>query len=269
MIEGPMGITCRQAVALVRWMGSTPCPLFAMCLVATAAAIGFDYAEARSKAVKACDAINPSESQSGLIFNPDGYRSYYVRSKCFQEAAVAFRDPALCEQVNQRWSLLSSSWGYSARRCRQLVAEGTSADRAELEGLKNPYASGGVRLRDFRIERNGNGRDVDIIPAFTGTYAHAYTVTFEILPHPSGAYTLLYTSGYYLDEKRNLRIYVPKADIKQRFPGFSLNQSYTVRATVVLDVGFGGQSGYWSPAFIEGVFPARERSQSIITQATF
>ena len=148
-----MGITRRQAVALVRWMGSTPCPLFAMCLLATAAAIGFDYAEARSKAVKACDAINPSESQSGLIFNPDGYRSYYVRSKCFQEAAVAFRDAALCAQVNQRWSLLSSSWGYSARRCRQLVAEGTSADRAELEGLKNPYASGGVRLRGFRAGR--------------------------------------------------------------------------------------------------------------------
>ena len=264
-----MGITRRQAVALVRWIGSTPCPLFAICLLATAAAIGFDYAEARSKAVKACGAINPSESQSGLIFNPDGYRSYYVRSKCFQEAAVAFRDPALCEQVNQRWSLLSSSWGYSARRCRQLVAEGTSADRAELEGMKKPYASGGFKVRDVRIERNGNGRDVDIIPAFTGTYAHSYTLTFEILPHPSGAYTLLYTSGYYLDEKSNLRIYVPQADIKQRFPGFSLNQSYTVRATVVLDVGFGGQSGYWSPAFIEGVFPARERSQSIITQATF
>jgi len=57
--------------------------------------------------------------------------------------------------------------------------------------------------------------------------------------------------------------------IKQRFAGFSLNRSYTVRATLMLDVGFGGQSGYWSPAFIEGVFPARERSQSITRPATF
>src|SRR5262245_48533473 len=84
----------------------------------------FDYAEARSKAVKACDAISPSESQSGLFFNPDGYRSFYVRSKCLQEAAVTFRDAALCEQVKQRKSLLASSWGYSAARCRQLVTDG-------------------------------------------------------------------------------------------------------------------------------------------------
>ena len=135
--------------------------------------------------------------------------------------------------------------------------------------MKKAYASGGVRLREFRIERNGNGRDVDILPAFTGTYAHGYALTFEILPDPSGAYTLLHTSGYQLDEKSNLRIYVAQADIKQRFPGFSLNQSYTVRATVALEVGSGGQSGYWSPAFIEGVFPARERSQSITRQARF
>ena len=104
-------------------MGPTPCPLFVMCLLATAAGIGFDYAEARSKAVTACEAIDPSQSESGLIFNPDGYRSYYV--------------------------------------------------------------------------------------------------------------------------------------------------TYIVRATVALDVGSGGPSGYWSPTFIEGVFPARERSQSLTRHATF
>ena len=259
--------SCRAAV-VVRWMRSSPCPLFVMCLWATAVVIAFEYSEARSKAVKACDAIDPSQSQGG-IFNPDGYRSYYVRSKCFQDAAVLFRDSALCEQVKERRSLLSSSWGYSAARCRQLVAEGASADRSELERMKTAYSVGGIRLRDFRIERNGNGRDIDIVPAFTGTYAHGHTVAVEILPNPSSAYTLLHTSGYYLDEKSNLSIYVRQADIKQRFPGLSLNQSYTVRATVALDVGFGGPSGYWSPAFIESVFPARERSQSITRQTTF
>ena len=41
------------------------------------------------------------------------------------------------------------------------------------------------------------------------------------------------------------------------------------RATVTLDVGFGGQSGYWSPAFIERVFPARERTHSRTQQIMF
>jgi len=249
--------------------GSRLVPLLVVCLCGTAVGIAFDYADARSKAVKSCEAIDPSESQSGLIFNPDGYRSYYVRSKCFQEAAVVFRDSALCEPVKERRSLVSSSWGYSPSRCRQLVTEAVAADRAALEGLKREYAAGAITLRDLRIERNGNGRDVDIIPAFTGTYAHGYTLTFEILANPSGAFTLLHTSGYYLDEKSNLRIYVAQADIKQRFPGFSLNHPYSVRATITLDVGYGGQSGYWSPAFIDRVFPTRQRSQSITRQATF
>ena len=91
-------------------------------ILAPSAASAFDYAEWHSKAVKACEAIDPSDSQSGLVFNPDGYRSFYVRSKCFQEAAVTYRDATLCAQVRRRWSLFSSSWGYTASRCRQLVA---------------------------------------------------------------------------------------------------------------------------------------------------
>ena len=229
-----------------------------------------DYGDMRFKAVRACEAIDPSQSQSGLYFNPEGYRSYYTRSKCFQEAAIQFRDATLCDQVKRRWSLFSSSWGYSAERCRQLVTEGIAADRVDLERLKNSYAAGGIKLRDVRIERNGNGRDFDIIPAFTGTYAHSYTLTVEILPSAASAPpVLLHTSGYHLDEKTNLRLYVRQAEITQRFAEFSLNQVYNVRATVTLDVGYGGAVGYWSPAFIEGVFPARERSHSITRQATF
>ena len=237
-------------------------------LLAPTAAFAFDYAEWHSKAVNACEVIDPSESQSGLIFNPDGYRSFYLRSKCFQEAAVTYRDPALCAQVRQRWSMFGSSWGYAPDRCRLLVAQGTVRDRAELLAMKKAYTAGGIKLRDFRVERNGNDRDIDIIPSFTGSYAHGYTLTFDIVPD-TGAATLLHTSGYHLDATSNLNIYVRQADVKQRLPEFSLNRRYDVRATVTLDVGFGGQSGYWSPAFIESVFPTRERTHWIVKPVTF
>lgn len=95
-------------------------------LFATAIVTAVDYGDARSRTVKACEAISPSDSQGGLYFNPDGYRSYYVRSKCFQEAAILFRDATLCDHVKERRSLLASSWGYTAARCRQLVTEGFS-----------------------------------------------------------------------------------------------------------------------------------------------
>src|SRR5437773_10887804 len=116
------------------------------------------YDELRSAALKQCQAIDPAEYQSGLFFNPDGYRSYYVRSECFQRTAVQFRDEALCARVRQRRSLFSSSWGYSPGHCREIVAEGKAADRTELENVKRLYVADGVRLRAFQIERNGNGR---------------------------------------------------------------------------------------------------------------
>jgi hypothetical protein len=48
------------------------------------------YTELRRAALKQCQAIDPADYQSGLFFNPDGYRSYYVRSECFQKTAFSF-----------------------------------------------------------------------------------------------------------------------------------------------------------------------------------
>ena len=127
-----------------------------------------------------------------------------------------------------------------------------------------------MQLRAFQIEPNGNGRDFDIVPVFSGGYAHSYLLTFEILDaRNTGAPVLLHSSGYYLDSRSNLRIYVRQEDIRKRFSGFALNRPYQVRATAVLEVGTGGSTGYWSDAFIERVFPIRDRSQSITIQTVF
>ena len=138
-------------------------PRFLLSILSSAAVVGllFDvkslfsasYDELRSAAVTKCQAIDPAEYQSGLFFNPDGYRSYYVRSECFQRTAVQFRDEALCTEVRQRFSLLSSSWGYSRARCRELVGQGVATDRTTLEEIKRLYIKGAVTLRDFRIEK--------------------------------------------------------------------------------------------------------------------
>jgi hypothetical protein len=229
-----------------------------------------NYDELRSAALKQCQAIDPAEYQSGLFFNPDGYRSYYVRSECFQRTAVQFRDEALCAEVRQRVSLLSSSWGYSRARCRELVAQGAATDRPTLEEIKRLYIKGAVTLRNFLVERNGNGRDFDIIPFFAGDYAHGYVLRFEIVQTDTGKETaLLHSSGYFVDGKSKLRVFLRQDEIRKRFPDFALDRPYTVRATLILDVGNGDQSGHWSDAFIERVFPIRERSQSVTREIRF
>jgi hypothetical protein len=228
------------------------------------------YDNLRAAAVARCDAIDPAAYQSGLYFNPDGYRSYYMRSQCLQDAAVQFRDERLCARVRQRRSMFASNWGYSPSNCRDLVRKGAAADRGALEEMKRRYVQGAMRWVDFRIERNGNGRDFDIIPSFAGIYAHGYRLTFEIAAaEPRLAPVIIHADGYYLDANNNLRLFVRQAEIRQRMPDFALGRPYTVRASATLDVGSGGSSGYWSNAFIDQVFPIAERTQTITKQVVF
>ena len=242
----------------------------AVCLCHTTSVWAATYAEARAEAVRKCQTIDPAQYQSGLLFNPDGQRSYYLRSQCLQEAAVWFRDEGLCAQVTERRALLSSSWGYSPKRCRELVADGVTADRTALDLMKRRYAQGAVKLQDFRVERNGNGRDFDVVPSFVGDYGHRYVLTVEVLqPAAAAASTVIYASGHYVDANSRMRLYIPQSDIRARMPGFALNRPYDVRATVILDVGTGIQTGRWSDAFIERVFPVRERSESVIRTIVF
>jgi hypothetical protein len=239
--------------------------------LAGAAAADNPYPQQRAAAVRRCEAIDPKEYRSGLLLNPEGHRSFYVRSACLQEAAVMFRDEALCEPVRERRALFSSSWGYSAKRCRELVADGIAADRQALEDMRSRHAKGAVRLRDFRIERNGNGRDFDVIPAFDPGYGHAYTLRFELIELQEGPdrAVLLASSGFHLDGTDNVRIFVRQAHIRERFPHFALERRYRVRATLTLSVGHGGPSGRWSDAFIERLFPAAERSQFVEKDVRF
>jgi hypothetical protein len=225
------------------------------------------YDELRLAAVTQCETIDPAEYQSNLFFNPDGYRSYYVRSECFQRTAVQLRDETLCSSVKQRYSFFSSSWGYSMARCRKLVAEGAATDRKTFDEKKRRYLQGAVRLRDFHFERNGNGRDFDILPSFAGEFAHGYILRFDILRASENV--LLDISGFYLDGNNHIRILVRQSELVKRFPDFALNRPYTVRGTLVLDIGNGGQTGRWSDAFVERVFPIRERSQSLDKDVRF
>jgi hypothetical protein len=201
------------------------------------------------------------------LFQPDGYRSYYARSLCYQKAAITFRDIELCDLVKQRRALFSSGWGYSKSNCEKLVEEGREA----IDRMKKNYERGHVQLVDFRIERDGNGRDIDIIPVFSGEGAHPYKLRFELLREDLAAPPVLIdVSGFSLRGGADkIRIYVRTTDIRRQFPGFSLGHRWPVRATLVYSVGTGSYHGQWSPAFIESRFPVKARTQILIREIRF
>jgi hypothetical protein len=247
------------------------CIAFACLLLPGLSPANNDYEQQHAMAVSACEAIDAREYQSGLALNPDGYRSYYLRSQCYQQAAIRFRDSKLCARVRQRRSLFSSSWGYSKSNCKKLLEQAINKDRDAIERMKSDYQQGHVRLSDFRVERNGNGRDFDIIPAFSGSGAHGYTLVLEIIPDGPGlSPVLLDASGFYLQGgTSNIRVYVPQQDIRKRFPGFALKPSWQVRATLVYSVGTGSFNGKWSDAFIESRFPESSRTQILMKEIRF
>jgi hypothetical protein len=229
---------------------------------------GASYDELKAAALKQCQTIDAGAYQTGLLFNPKGYRSFYLRSECLQKTAAEFRDESLCALVKERPSLLSSSWGYSPPQCTKLVREGIASGERALTEMKDSYRRGALQPSDFRVERNGNGRDFDLIPSFAGSYAHGYVLRFEILA-PDNKFALLHSAGYYLDGRSDLRIFLRQEEIRSRFGAFIPGQLYTVRATSILDIGSGGPAGRWSEPFIERIFPLRERSQSLDREVRF
>ena len=242
--------------------------LLAGCTLLPQPASASDYLQRKAAATEHCESLSPTEYQTGLAFNPDGYRSYYVQSECFQNTAIQFRDSSLCDRVRRRLSLLWSSWGVSEAQCRKLVAQGMAADRAEIETEKQRYLAGPPRLRSFRIERNGNGRDFDILPEFTTGYPHGYRLTFEIVGVRAEP-ILVHSDGYYLDQNSSLRLFVRQSELRARFPELQLDHLYDVRATVTLSIGNGGMSGYWGDEFLESIFPARARSATLTVKCKF
>ena len=179
-----------------------------------------------------------------------------------------FRDVTLCDRVRQRRSLLWSSWGYSPANCRTLVNRVVEADRLEIEGIRREYLAGAMVLRDFRVERNGNGRDYDVIPVFEGTRGHGYTVAIEILPS-GGTPIVIHADGYFVDPRSALRLFIRLQDIKARFPAFESGRAYQVRATAEFTLPAGGGSRFMSPAFLERLFPLRERTRSVARDIRF
>lgn len=243
-------------------------------LIIGSVALGSDYDDQMARAFTECNSLNEDAYQTGLAFNPDGYRSYFERSQCFQTIAVRFRNDSYCALVKERSSIISSSWGYSEENCSKLVSQGKRADSKTLNRIKQAYQNDRVQLQYFIIEPNGNGRDYDIIPKFSDGYSHAYHLEFKILNteniknKTSGA--LLDSSGFHLGgADENIRIYAPQEQILKNFPQFIKGSSYLVRATLTLNVGMGHQNGIWSDYFIEKIFPVKERSQLMETEITF
>lgn len=157
------------------WRGSTGERAVALVAIAflavTLSAAGDEFAARKARRLAECMAIPANEYSTGMIFNPRGYRTMYHRSQCIQSLAVEERDADLCADVRERKSLLFDGSGVSPAHCRELVAGKRSEDEAALESF--PLA-GTHRIDAIEIERDGNGRDFDLVVSTRGSLPYRY-----------------------------------------------------------------------------------------------
>jgi hypothetical protein len=238
-----------------------------MGLTSATACFAAFYDDQRRTGIADCERVSASAYESGLWLNPDGYRSYYKRSACFQRLAIKVRDARLCDRVRRRWALFSSSWGYSKDNCSELVLAGIAQDRQTLSQVRQAYLGGPVRLADFRVELNGNGRDYDIVPTFAPGYPSGYHLSFWIVA--GGERHLFSESGFHLAGAENIRMFEYRHHILQCLKTFEPGKRYNVVAELNLSLGTGSQSGLWSPQFIEAEFPLAERTQTLTRVVQF
>jgi hypothetical protein len=239
----------------------------AVCAVPSA--VASDYTTRLQREIGTCDQIDPDEYQSGLYNNPEGYRAFYKQSACIQRVAIAYRDIELCDRVRRRYGLFNSSWGYSESNCEALVKKGEQEDRTELLANRERYLEGPVVLTALAVERNGNRRDYDFIPAFRDGYQAGYSLEIWLTDDVGKSHQLLSHGSYLKGESDDIRIFRRKHELESRFRGLQIGIPYELQARLILSIGI-GRPGHWlRDDLLEEVFPASERTQTLNIKAVF
>ena len=228
-----------------------------------------DYQTLLDQALAKCEEISANSYQTGLSLNPDGYRSYFEKSACIQRAAIAFRAVPLCKQVKRRWALFSSSWGYSKTNCLELTSNAEQKDRLELQALQKRYVAGPVKLIELRLEPNGNGRDFDFIPRFADGFEHGYQLEIWLIDENHQRHLILRHGSYLQGSADNIRLYLPRIDLLDRFPAFRSGRPYVLETKLILSVGIGGPGGWLRDDILEEAFPEPSRTQILISTVEF
>lgn len=149
--------------------------------VALSAAHADSFAEQKQQNIERCQTIDEKAYSTGMIFNPKGRVTMFERSRCFQDLAIAERDPSLCDNVVERESWFFDGSAISGKSCLDYVARRIEKDRQDFTSRDFSLLH---RLRSVGLARNGNSKDFDFEVQTEGSMSGAYEL--ELLFTPAG-----------------------------------------------------------------------------------
>ncbi len=215
-----------------RWFGVWVAAGLAGMLAGVVSGQDYDFScracDARAADVARCEAIDPEESVTGLLFNPPGRKTKFVRSSCLQRLAVRYRDASLCAQVRERTSVFFDGSAISRAACQARVAEAARTDAPVL--IQDIH-----RLAEVAFFGNGNGRDMDIHIGFSGAYAHRYALTVAMLDEAGTGSRILDSRERHIGAHTStLRLLIRAEQMAEAARALAVTPPYRFRITLAL-----------------------------------
>ncbi|EKE04470.1 MAG: hypothetical protein ACD_20C00065G0001 [uncultured bacterium] len=178
-----------------------------------------------------CQKIPKYKIQTNLFLNPPGYQTYYERSKCFLDLAVAQRRDELCAHVKEHRALFLDGSKYSPKSCRQKVQNKIAEDKKNAER----YA-GSHQIKEAYFKLDGNERDFDFIIEATGNVSRPYKLILEVYDDKENLGTL-YSNGYTFIAPSDRRyLYIQRQNLLDILKDRPIDKIYQVKISLVLNL---------------------------------
>ena len=191
---------------------------------------GDDFKEQKSRGIAKCDEFSRHDYQTGLIFNPSGYQTFYLQSECFQKLAVEVRDISLCSEVQERKSWFFNGSAVSEERCIQLVKQLLEKDQSEAARIVGIH-----KIAELHFARNANGRDVDLRVVTRGSFWHKYKLLIECESASGSGTAKIYEKEHTLGQQdHDLNLFIPIKEISQSLEGGIVDKELSVHAMLEL-----------------------------------
>lgn len=105
---------------------------------------------------ESCDALSSFSHVDGLsdgAMGTVGGKTYYYKSYCYQQLAVATLDENPCAKVRKRWAILDNGSGVSEEECRVEVAgaKKAAAERANESAKNASVVSGRAKIISTKV----------------------------------------------------------------------------------------------------------------------
>lgn len=189
------------------------------------------------KGGETCESISPRSYSTALIFNPEDYEIFYIRSECYKRLAVRNSNEKLCEKVREKKSLFYDGSAVSKEACLREVKKQKEKDFAERVEVETIHK---IQVMNITQPRPG---DFDVRVTTIGSLWSTYKFSLKLYDIDRNFIGTLHDIETHMGSSGGTLFYtVYQKDIKKLVgKNYSEGQRYLLQASLKLIRDYAGQ----------------------------